>query len=73
MEEKLSMCSSYLQGVEEKLIELESSMDGDLEERAAKIGEALNFVRGAQKELSTAWANIDAFDVAPIDLVSQQR
>ena len=61
MEEKLSVCSSYLQEAEEKLIELQSSIDGDIEERAAKISEALTSVRGAQKELSAARVNIEAW------------
>jgi hypothetical protein len=67
MENKLLMCSSHLEEVEEKLIELlQSSMDGDPEERAAKVSEALDFVRGAQKELSAARTNIEVFCDTPI-------
>ncbi len=67
MENTLSMWSGYLQQVEQKLIELlQSPTDSDPEERAAKVGEALEFVRGAQKELSAAQANIEIFDDTPI-------
>jgi hypothetical protein len=73
MEEKLSVCSSYLQEAEEKLIELQSSMDGDIEERAAKISEALTFVRGAQKEFSSNTGESRGFGDTPIEIGAPQR
>jgi exonuclease VII small subunit len=60
MEDRLLTCSSYLEEVEEKLIELlQSPTDSDPEEKAAKVSEALHSVRRAQKELFAAQANIE--------------
>ena len=51
MNDMLSACSYHLQEVEEKLTELQRSMNDDPEELAAKISEALSSAHEAQKEL----------------------
>ena len=63
MNNALSVCSSYLDEVEEKLIELQWSMNSDPEERAAKISEALSLVREAQHELSTTRSSTAVHDI----------
>jgi len=55
MQNRLLMCSIYLQEAEEKLSALQDSQDGDLAQRFS-IAEALSFVRHACRAISQAQA-----------------
>jgi hypothetical protein len=60
MKNRLSLCSSYLYEVEEKLLELRLSVaDKSLE--AAMISEALRFVHESRKSVSSARSWVEGF------------
>jgi hypothetical protein len=60
MKNKLSVCSSYLFEVEEKLLELQSSTDNA--EETARISEALSFVHEARKAISAARTTVESLN-----------
>jgi hypothetical protein len=60
MRNRLSVCSSYLLEVEEKLLELQSSID-DAQE-TAKISKALSFVHEARKAISAARTTVESLN-----------
>jgi hypothetical protein len=58
MKTRLTVCSTCLEEIESKLIELLPSVDGKRQERA-KVSEALCFVRQARRAVSDAQTRID--------------
>lgn len=63
MQNRLLMCATYLKEVEEKLVELQASMDGNLSEKS-KVTEALSFVEQARKAISETKTRVDSLGSA---------
>jgi hypothetical protein len=63
MQNRLLMCATYLKEVEEKLVELQASMDSNLSEKS-KVTEALSFVEQARNAISETKTRVDSLGSA---------
>jgi hypothetical protein len=59
MQNRLLMCATYLQEVEEKLAALLASMNSD-RSQSSRVMEALSFVQQARRAVSEAQTQIDS-------------
>jgi hypothetical protein len=60
MQNRLLMCATYLQEVEEKLAALLASMNSD-RSQSSRVTEALSFVQQARRAVSEAQTQINSF------------